>query len=76
MGLCFPTLAQNDELCDDINIRGFRDWYPGMGELQNNFKKRPDLLTIAISEAIFSAQVYSFWRFFCLYVKGVDDERH
>jgi len=60
MGLCFPTLAQNDELCDDINIRGFRDWYPGMGKLQNNFKKRPDLLTIAISEVIFSAQVYSF----------------
>ena len=40
-----------------------------------NFKNCPDLLTIGISVVIFSAQVCSFG-VFCLYAKGVDDERH
>ncbi len=42
---------------------------------QKKFKNCPDLLTIGVSEVIFSAQVCSFG-VFCLYAKGVDDERH
>lgn len=39
MGLSFPILAQNDELCDDFSIRGFKDWHLGMGEAKIIFNK-------------------------------------
>ena len=39
LGLNFPTMAQNDELCDDFSIRGFKDWHLGMGEAKIIFKK-------------------------------------
>ena len=39
MGISFPILPQNDELCDDFSIRGFKDWHLGMGEAKIIFKR-------------------------------------
>lgn len=31
MGLSFPILAQNDELCDESSIKVFKDWRLDVG---------------------------------------------